>query len=474
MKHQCSLTRYIFKLLLEECLKKVKQKYGPDEKIPVRQLYGFGGIGEYNSEGYSLKKLIEKDPKIIKRLGNSPRINTKYLYDKYRDAEKEATPIITLERYHAWVYFSFLGFDGIEQFLNHFRENGTIKKFEFQEQQELIENHNILGKGVGHFGVYHYSRLWDGIYSLLLEIDFDSLVFKEPNRIPTFSVKGTSAMQDQELQPLKYTGTAKHMRGNLIIEIENIQGGGFKKMTFSLQRGPNTIKDTRVFLGAYIGLSRNADIISGTICLIKINRNNDISNIPIEIERYLYLDKWQKRIPLEPLGYNLNNLPLDRDPEDLLQGLKGKFRFCWLASKGERLVESELFIEENYNFYIRTFMSQNGYYSGRIFIQNNIACFNSIGLRSGNKGKKLSASVFLDIKHISRKEEKDFIKGTYNLAGVTSFPKFGFCLVQKVRKSEEIIPTIHEMKSTINQAHENLNSIYVQLQKWRHKELTKS
>ncbi|MEO0584075.1 MAG: hypothetical protein AAF135_17815, partial [Bacteroidota bacterium] len=318
----------------------------------------------------------------------------------------------------------------------------------------------------GVFMCYHYSKLWHGIYVMELTIDFDSLESKEG--IPTYSVKLVSGMTGMEETPIISIGEARHEGSNLHIDVRDKRGIGLKKMIYSVERGPNTITKNRVFLGMYLGVSRDSDIICGTICMRRKEETDDVNNIPPQILRYLFLDKWQKRIPLEPLGYELEKIPLNRDPEDLLQGFVGNYRFCWLSTSGGRLVESQLRIENSYNYTIKTFMSKKGVYSGRFFVQNTIACLNSIGLRKGEAGVRLSASVFFDILHIPRQREADYIYGSYNLAGLTNFPKFGYCLLEKIKLDEELDPQIYMVENLGKRP--ELMAIYHELIKKREKD----
>jgi hypothetical protein len=460
-KKKCRLTPEIFKLLHDTCLEKVKDEQESKSKVSLRQLYGFGGEGEYDETKASLKKLIEEHPLTREKFGNNFIVNTKYFYNKLREM-KRGSAVIVLDKFHAVIYFYFLGFEGVDDFVKSMYENGFLTKKQFEDQQGLLNKNNALGEGLGHFQCYHYSKLWHGIYSFELEIDFDSFDFHNPQRkIAKYDVRTISALHKLEHKPVISTGIAIHDSSNLIIDVADQEGISLKKMIFSVERGPDSISAGKVFLGAYLGISRNSDIISGTICMMKKNEGEDASEAPIEIKRYLYLDKWQKRIGLEPLGYDLTSIPLYRDSEDLLQDFVGNYRFCWLTSTGDRMIESQLIIEESYQFSIKTFMSKHGIYSGRIFIQNNIACLNSIGLRKDDAGKKASASVFFDLKHIPRREKKEFIVGTYNLAGVTNFPKFGYCILQKIDDAAILKPTIHNQDEI--QKEKNRQKIYNEL-----------
>lgn len=463
-KKNITLYSDIMKLLVDDCLDKVRKQYVIGEKISVRQLFGFGGTGDLDFSKPTLKKMIENDIRVLTRSREGIKVNIKYFYDKYRHAKRpEKGGQVILEGYHTWIYFEFLGFSDLEGYIRSKRERGLISEVLFLKQEAIDGGNSEHKKGEGKFLCYHYSRLWNGIFSFELILDFDSIEYK--NHFPVYDVTSVSRLLNGPQDPVTSFGKAYHRRGNLIIEVED-KLGGVQKMIFSIQSAPDKIERDTVFLGSYVGISQNSDIISGTICLVKKQEENQ--KIPMQIERYLFLDKWQKRIPLEPQGYLIQALPLHRDREDLLKEFFGNYRFCWLDSGGKRLIESQLTINKNYEFFIKTFMSENGLYSGRIFVRDNVVCLNSIGLRDKMPGKNLSASVFFDIKHIPKRKLKKWTKGVFILAGVTRFPKFGFCLIEKMEDLENLEPTIHEESDIKRVGH--LNKIFIKLKEMSIKE----
>lgn len=445
------LTISVFHVLVECCIEKVQTEIlrnsPTSDSVGVRQLYGFGENEYWDKSKPSLKSLLSEmvlSKHELKKIFRGPvRINTKYLYDLYIKTKNQNQPI-ELVRYHEWIYYRFLGYNEITGFLSEMVKSQRLTPKEVILQKDLMNENEVIGNnGKGYFVCYHYSQLWNQIFVFTLIINFDSL--KVVNKSSRYEVTAISEMHDLEHQSIMSDGTAHHVGSNLIIDIADSRGG-MKKMIFSIEPGPNTIREDSVFLGSYIGVSRNADIISGTICLLKKDEHSELREIPAPIERYLYLDKWQKRIQLAPLGYSLQNIPTPRDEEDILKYLIGKYRFCWLTANSERLVESYFELKNSFEFEIRTFMSENGVYSGRIFVQNNVVCLNSIGLRGNMLGIKLSAAVFLNVDKVLKYQDSDSIDGVYVLSGATSKAKFGYCLLEKIDSSVIITPQIHNQQ----------------------------
>lgn len=116
------LTKHTFEKLTNSIIQVFKNKFSLDA-ISENQLYGFGN---YNETLPSLKKEFEQ-------VSNS-FVNGKYLYNKYRELQS-GKPQIKLSNYYKHVFFNYLGFSDIHEFLKH----EVNDKKELQAQQNLLK-----------------------------------------------------------------------------------------------------------------------------------------------------------------------------------------------------------------------------------------------------------------------------------------------------------------------------------------------
>ncbi|WP_034917710.1 hypothetical protein [Gillisia sp. CAL575] len=122
ISEQLSLTKHCFDKLVIAIINKFKAKYNT-KTINDSQLFGFGS---YNEIKPNLKSEFEE-----LSIGY---VNGKYLYNKNREL-KQGSPIIKLNREYKQLFFSYLGYDSVESFL----ENEVLDKLELEKQFSLIQ-----------------------------------------------------------------------------------------------------------------------------------------------------------------------------------------------------------------------------------------------------------------------------------------------------------------------------------------------
>jgi len=136
------MTSYSFKILLDKILDKFKTKYKSQTAINrVSQLYGFGN---YNVKLPNIGNELEDMTGAF--------INGKYLYDKRREL-LIGKPILKLNGYYKTVLFQYIGYNGIEDFIQH----EIADNLEKEKQLDLIYDSKadqILYYICYHFGEY--------------------------------------------------------------------------------------------------------------------------------------------------------------------------------------------------------------------------------------------------------------------------------------------------------------------------------
>jgi len=122
IKETLLLTNYIFNQLLNKVIKHFKTEHKIINNYNDSQIYGFGN---YDAERPNLKNDLE----IVLR----GYINGKYLYNKYREAST-GKPIIKLSREYKYVFFNYLGYKDVNEFLLE----DSIPKKEKNKQLDLL------------------------------------------------------------------------------------------------------------------------------------------------------------------------------------------------------------------------------------------------------------------------------------------------------------------------------------------------
>ena len=126
------LTKAVFNILLEKIIEHFRSIHNIN--IPSyreNQLYGFGN---YNLELPNLKKDLES---VLKGY-----INGKYLYNKNREAST-GKPFVKISREYKYVFFNYLGFKDIHEFINQdfFTPSQKSKQLELLHQENNVEDY---------------------------------------------------------------------------------------------------------------------------------------------------------------------------------------------------------------------------------------------------------------------------------------------------------------------------------------------
>jgi hypothetical protein len=237
------LTKHTFDKLINSILKLFKHKYSIDE-ISENQLYGFGN---FDAKLPSLKKDFEK-------ISNN-FINGKYLYNKYRELQS-GKPQIKLSGYYKHIFFKYLGFNDIFEFL----------KFEVKDKMELLEQQKLLNQETSS-KTYYYVMYYFGEDKKMIKAHFTILnnwktfelifVYKDTeDNIVTYTLFGTITQQNN----------FAHFETNFFTEKRKIKGANF---IFYI--GKSTATERPIIIGTYSSFDKYDHCIAGKIIALQFD-----------------------------------------------------------------------------------------------------------------------------------------------------------------------------------------------------------
>jgi hypothetical protein len=238
-----TLTKYTFYRLISSILKLFKHRYSLDE-ISENQLYGFGNFDERLP---SLKKDFEKTANNF--------INGKYLYNKYRELQS-GKPQIKISGYYKHVFFKYLGFNDIFEFLKYEVKDKT----ELQEQQKLL-NQETSSKTY-YYVMYYYGedkKMTKGHFTILNNWKTFELIFvykDTEENVVTYTLFGTILQQNN----------FAHFETNLFTEKRKIKGANF---IFFI--GKSTPTERPIIIGTYSSFDKYDHCIAGKIIAQQFN-----------------------------------------------------------------------------------------------------------------------------------------------------------------------------------------------------------
>lgn len=131
-KETLVLTKTVFNILLDKILSHFRSKHSIDfPRYKENQLYGFGN---YDLEKPNLKEDFES---VLKGY-----VNGKYLYNKNREAST-GKPFVKISREYKYVFFNYLGFKDIYEFINQdfFTPSQKSKQLELLHQENNVEDY---------------------------------------------------------------------------------------------------------------------------------------------------------------------------------------------------------------------------------------------------------------------------------------------------------------------------------------------
>ena len=244
-KETLVLTKVVFTILLERIIR----KFTTENKVHIPtyregQLYGFGN---YNAVKPNLKKSFED---VLKGY-----INGKYLYNKKREAAT-GMPFVKISREYKYVFFNYLGFEDVYQFVNQDFINTSDKA----EQLELLHHENTIEDA--YYVSYYFGedkKMNKGqviIYRQWKNIEMKYIYEDDKGKTGVYS----------------FFGLIKHSEGFVFFDTNFYVGRkkneGAKFIFFIGKSAPH---ERNFLIGTYSGFDKYDNAIAGKMILKKVN-----------------------------------------------------------------------------------------------------------------------------------------------------------------------------------------------------------
>jgi hypothetical protein len=305
-----TLTKQVFNILLDSIISHFKKSHSIQENYNNSQLYGFGN---YDSEKPSLKKDLEFTLKGY--------VNGKYLYNKHREAVS-GKPTIKINREYKTLYFNYLGFKGVKDFI----ESNLVSHQQKVRQQELLLKSSKLEDD--YYVCYYFgenNRMNKGqviIYNEWKSVEMIYVYVDDDEKKGIYTFHGTINQSENfaHFDTKYYTGNKKNEGANFIFFI-----------------GKSSPNERLYLVGTYSGFDKYDRAIAGKMILKKYN-----SKVAIEEE---VSNKSFDPIICQELNKNRLVVESNIRRNPLMFSKKSPFSQVLMKSSGEYTFEFK--IEEN-------------------------------------------------------------------------------------------------------------------------------
>ncbi len=245
---QLTLTKYCFQKLIAAILNTFKHKHSITT-INDSQLFGFGN---YNLESPSLQKDFQQLTKGY--------INGKYLYNKNRE-QKQGKPIIKISKEYKHVFFTYLNYTGIEEFL----ESEITDPLEHERQKALITT-NYSNEDY-HYCCYYYGEdrtMTKGkltIFNNWHTIELQFVYFDDKSHKYEYTFYGSIKISEDFI----------HITTKFIVNNSKKEGANFIFFV-----GKSNPKERPYLIGTYSGFDKYNRAIAGKIILKKFEGKKEM------------------------------------------------------------------------------------------------------------------------------------------------------------------------------------------------------
>ena len=316
-------------------------------------------IRDYIKNYFKIKdKEIKTHKKQLKRDLINEKLNGKYLYDRLREAQKGKT-IIQLTGLHAKLYFIYLGYDSLEQFL----ENADVHSEEVERQLSLNEGiYKYISDFATKFVAYYFSYRENKIKKFILEIDhINEMRVRQTGFHFVLDDTSQNASPSTFSYSIEYKGHAIDRSNYLYIYLQgDKEEGNF--MNIFLYQGGMQIQNMNLVRGTLTAMSAHGYIFSGEIFLRRIEDlkttvrelllKEDLSPETNSIKRYLFLERRTFRIPRNT-EQNINQISAKRYSLKAIESMIGIWKI-WGVDYKNRIMQSKLIINHDYSTYLYT------------------------------------------------------------------------------------------------------------------------
>jgi len=249
IKETLLLTNYVFNTLLNKVLERFRTKHQIEKNPNDSQIYGFGN---YNIEKPNLKNDLE----VVLR----GYINGKYLYNKYRES-MTGKPVIKLSREYKYIYFNYIGFKDVNEFIN----NNFISKSQKNKQLDLLNQLSTIEDN--YYVSYYYgedNKMTKGqviIYNHWKNIEMNYIYLDEKGVQSIYTFFGT----------VKTCEHFVHFNTNFFLNSKKTTGANF--IFFIGISSPN---ERHYLIGTYSGFDKYDRAVAGKMILKKFALKSEI------------------------------------------------------------------------------------------------------------------------------------------------------------------------------------------------------
>ncbi len=243
------LTKQTFNRLLKSVISHFKKSHDFPSKYKDSQLYGFGNYD-------TTKPNLKNDLELILR----GYVNGKYLYNKQREVAS-GKPIVKISRDYRELYFNYLGYTGIYDFLDKEMKNVD----EREKQIQLIEN--ISRNEDFHYVCYYYGedkKMTKGqliIHNNWKTFELIFVYFNPRNEHVFYELFGS----------IKQESNFLHFDCKHFVHRKKMEGS---KMIFYV--GLNSFNDRPILIGAYSSNDKYDHSIAGKLMLVQMNSKQEM------------------------------------------------------------------------------------------------------------------------------------------------------------------------------------------------------
>lgn len=304
----------------------IQQKHEKENKtkgLKVEKLYGFG-VDNKSEEKSIRNSMIEKVDmkKVFKK--SIEKFSGKYLYLKYKEAQKGGKNNIKLEQVYLDVFLAYLEVENFEHFKQKLSEKTTYTKY-------------LL---------LHYSIKYYEIREAELLIDYSKTPF-------LVKEQGFHLNEQNNSNPV-YEGKAERKKSYLYINLEGEDGDELKLILFVSHNPANQPKVFPFMQGVLMGVT-NSGLHPISVECVLIRQENEIDLAMLEnnksyAERYLMLKRGNFRIPTDPPN-SLKLLQAKNKSILEIEHMIGKYR-AWSYSRRGDIEQAVFTIKSDYRAYL--------------------------------------------------------------------------------------------------------------------------
>lgn len=478
------LSRSVFLLLHEMVLDKFQ--FNCEEEG-----YAFHKFGNYQIYGYAdyarnkpnLPSSILKNQRVkayldkvtaTRKTNKHPEVNGQYLYSRFvRMRANEYAPPVALASIYSRIYFLYLGFEDLEDFLDDDEIKAKLKPEALAVQRLLMQEDQkvALPQFLHKYGFAYYSKKLQGIYIVELSINFTPGVVAPlvSDQYPSFQVNAVEITPPLDARRKHYQGNAFYDRQALCI---NLEATDDKENLFAILTAQKfeDLQTAPYFEGSYVGRSRENEAISGKAFLYKVAEGKSSKEVPPLIKKRLYSRKNQIRTAPSPPSEKALAQKLERSGYgSLLDSFRNKAFKLFLLQNNGRKEHYSIQIADDYSFTI--YMNPSRFLRGRIKLlaEGKTLCLERTKSKNLTKEKFYSVAL-LDLTNIDKQLHESasspiLLPGTFSWGNNMHGPAWTYCQMLEVPSLE--IPDSHP---EIKKLSHIIEEIYADLRRKRSKQ----